>query len=148
MRDATSFSATEWLALGEGSARTVFLGTPEQIRAGGRTAHKSDSVGIVETVTDFKGQTFRFAPLQPVALVERILRDQQRVQTPLELTFGLAMSCLDQVDAVRLSDGSTWPVQEASLNLARRLKAGTVLESHGPSRATMNLLLCSSDHTP
>ena len=33
MRDATSFSATEWLALGEGSARTVFLGTPEQIRA-------------------------------------------------------------------------------------------------------------------
>lgn len=97
MRDATSFSATEWLALGEGSARTVFLGTPEQIRAlyrrlvlqwhpdrnpdprandvfvhlktlyshavalaGGRTARKSDSVGISETVTDSKGQTFRF----------------------------------------------------------------------------------------
>lgn len=32
MKDATSFSATEWLALGEGSARTVFLGTPEQMR--------------------------------------------------------------------------------------------------------------------
>ena len=96
---------------------------------------------------DYQG-TLRFAPLQPVALLERIRRDQQRVQTPLELTFGLAMSCLDQVDAVRLSDGSTWPVQGAALNLARMLKAGTVLESHGPSRATMNLLLCSSDHTP
>lgn len=95
---------------------------------------------------DYQG-TLRFAPLQPVALLERIRRDQQRVQTPLELTFGLAMSCLDQVDAVRLSDGSTWPVQEASLNLARMLKARTVLESHGPSRATMNLLFCLSDHT-
>ncbi len=97
---------------------------------------------------DYQG-TLRFAPLQPLALLDRIRRDRQRIETKLKLTFGLAMGCLDQVDSVKLPDGSAWSVQEASTNLARLLNAETVLESHGPSRATMNLALpCLADHTP
>lgn len=32
MKDATTFSATQWLALSQGSATSVFTGTPEEIR--------------------------------------------------------------------------------------------------------------------
>ena len=32
MKDATTFSASDWLALKEGSARTIFEGSPDQIR--------------------------------------------------------------------------------------------------------------------
>lgn len=78
----------------------------------------------------------RFAPLDPEALARRIAADRARAGSRCAVSAEMSLTCLDQVDAVRVADGEAWPLEEALPRLADAVGLPPGWQSHGPSRAT------------
>lgn len=102
----------------------------------------ADELGDLQDPTNvpnaYQG-TLRFSPLDPVALVARIEKDRARVPTSLQVACHAVMTCLDQVDGVRLVGGDHWEAEEAAQRLGQLLGASVVGCSRGPTRATLSL---------
>lgn len=83
--------------------------------------------------------SLRFAPLDPMAIADRIERDLARAPSGCELSPGVFVSCLDQVDEVLLPDGGAWTCQEAPDRLGSIVGAKKAAFSRGPMRTHVQL---------
>lgn len=93
---------------------------------------------LTNVPNQFQG-ALRFAPLDPGRLRQSILQDVRRCQpTPVEIRYGLCVTCLDQMEDETEVQGGT-PVRTSTLSgyLAQATAADWHWESWGPTRKTV-----------
>lgn len=83
----------------------------------------------------------RFAPLDTESLCCRMSADRARAGAPsIHISWGLMVSCLDQVaDEVEFAGGERVAREKLGAALQLRTGAQWALESHGPTRETLDL---------